>query len=548
MASALAFSTNRFLNSRALLFPSVSSNPLVISKISTVSHLSTKDAGHHMKLKHPSRASAEGIPSELMDEDSKFVPLNAEDSAYGPPALLLLGFEVEEAVKIRELLKELDGEFLKVIFCTEYMIPRSLWEAMNTSQTNLETVKIAKSLPRICFLSGLSGEEMMMFIDAFPETGLEPAVFAALVPNSADKPLEELIEEIMGDHEMLKSWKDLTSRNKNLKIVIIFHSWVFLENMNTGEISTKCDEEVLNLKHRKWKSTEEIIFNVAFVICDKSSNELPLGFDKMHGFSIVDGFAEITESLAEMINYVANEPSVGLFYVQQHTRNAVPNVIRLKNNVVEKSRETNLHTEDLEDSITVVKSMKECGFPVADEMIRDIRTSLAILSAKQPRRGLINSPASGFQMGRTSSWGPGTWGRNGDDAKKDGKRTSNYFSTVFKSAKERASNFKWPPRDSKESTTIQVEKPLSYPNPSQLVGISSSSLPAAELDELPWSSLTADEQELDKEKDQDGVNSPPYNILLVTENHNDFQADKEAKLEEWLGRTADNQDKVQWSK
>lgn len=36
-------------------------------------------------------------------------------------------------------------------------------------------------------------------------TGLEPAVFAALVPNSADKPLEELIEEIMGDHEMMVS-------------------------------------------------------------------------------------------------------------------------------------------------------------------------------------------------------------------------------------------------------------------------------------------------------------------------------------------------------
>ncbi|KAJ6767790.1 hypothetical protein OIU74_021623 [Salix koriyanagi] len=203
MASALAFSINHFLNSRALLLPSVSSNSLVISKISTISYLSTKDAAHHMKLKHPSRASAEGIPSELMDEDSKFVPLNEEDSAYGPPALLLLGFEVEEAVRIREFLKELDGEFLQVIFCTEDMIPQSLWEAMNTSQTNLETVKIAKSLPRICFLSGLTGEEMMMFIDAFPETGLEPAVFAALVPNSADKPLEELIEEIMGDHEML---------------------------------------------------------------------------------------------------------------------------------------------------------------------------------------------------------------------------------------------------------------------------------------------------------------------------------------------------------
>lgn len=35
--------------------------------------------------------------------------------------------------------------------------------------------------------------------------GLEPAVFAALVPNSADKTLQELIEEVMGDHEMLVS-------------------------------------------------------------------------------------------------------------------------------------------------------------------------------------------------------------------------------------------------------------------------------------------------------------------------------------------------------
>ncbi|KAK3030067.1 hypothetical protein RJ639_038478 [Escallonia herrerae] len=53
------------------------------------------------------------------------------------------------------------------------------------------------------FGHGGGGEEMMMFMDAFPETGLEPAVFAALVPNSADKPLRELVEEIIGDHEML---------------------------------------------------------------------------------------------------------------------------------------------------------------------------------------------------------------------------------------------------------------------------------------------------------------------------------------------------------
>ncbi|GER51252.1 septation ring formation regulator EzrA [Striga asiatica] len=151
-----------------------------------------------------SRVSSEDIPTGLT-EDSKFVPLNSEDQSYGPPALLLLGFQLEEAAKIQQFLKELDGEFLEVIFCTEDMINRSLWEAVNTKQSNVDASKVAKSLPRICFLSGLTGEEMMMLIDAFPESGLQPAVFAALVPNSADKHLAELIEEIMGDHEMLSA-------------------------------------------------------------------------------------------------------------------------------------------------------------------------------------------------------------------------------------------------------------------------------------------------------------------------------------------------------
>ncbi|KAL3649638.1 hypothetical protein CASFOL_006041 [Castilleja foliolosa] len=176
----------------------------------------------HLNLKHKyriSRASSKDIPTE-MTEESKFVPLISEEPSYGPPALLLLGFQVEEAAKIQLLLKELDGEFLKLIFCTEDMINRSVWEAVNTKQTNLEASKVAKSLPRICFLSGLTGEEMMMFIDAFPESGLEPTVFAAVVPNSADKPLAELVEEIMGDHEMLNLQMKRARRNAGYNIPV----------------------------------------------------------------------------------------------------------------------------------------------------------------------------------------------------------------------------------------------------------------------------------------------------------------------------------------
>ncbi|XP_057865511.2 uncharacterized protein LOC131073144 isoform X2 [Cryptomeria japonica] len=155
----------------------------------------------------PLRAASEGLPTELI-EDPKFVPLSEDDPRFGPPALLLVGFKYEEIAKIQTLLKDMGGEFLKVLLCTPDMIKLSLWDAMHTQQSDLKKVEVADGLPQICFLSGLTGEETLMFIDAFPEAGLESAVFAALVPNSAGKPVEELIEEIMGDHEILTRQKE----------------------------------------------------------------------------------------------------------------------------------------------------------------------------------------------------------------------------------------------------------------------------------------------------------------------------------------------------
>ncbi|THU67152.1 hypothetical protein C4D60_Mb05t21630 [Musa balbisiana] len=157
-------------------------------------------------------ASSEGIPTELA-EDPKFVPLSADDPIYGPPALLLMGFEEDEMEKVFVFLSSLFR--VQVIYCTEDMIKQTVWDAMHTEQINLVDVKIAKSLPRLCILSGLSGEEMIMFIDAFPETGLQPAVFAALVPNSADKLLGDVIDEIMGDNEMM-----ISAVRKAVKLVL----------------------------------------------------------------------------------------------------------------------------------------------------------------------------------------------------------------------------------------------------------------------------------------------------------------------------------------
>ncbi|KAJ4720721.1 MEF2BNB-like protein [Melia azedarach] len=270
----------------------------------------------------------------------------------------------------------------------------------------------------------------------------------------------------------------------------------------------------------------------------------------MHGFSTVDGFVEITESLAEMIKYVANEPSVGLFYIQQHTQNAVPNLVNLKNNVVEKSHETSLHSEDLEDSVIMARSMKQCGFSIADDMIRDIRKSLAVMSTKQAKKGLIQKPTLSFQTARTSSWGSVAWGRSSVHDQQDDGQNSSYFSNVFKTARQKASNLKWPQLDSKDSTMAQGEKLLQYPTPPLSVASAStsSSRPDMEADELPVSSQLADElheqEEEGKEEEDTNISVSSHNLSSQSENYDDFKADKEAKLEEWLEGTNGNPENI----
>ncbi|CAO2835109.1 unnamed protein product [Amaranthus hypochondriacus] len=234
--------------------------------------------------------------------------------------------------------------------------------------------------------------------------------------------------------------------------------------------------------------------------------------------SAADGFVEINENLGDMIKYVANEPSVGLYYIQQHAQNAVPNVIRHKNNISEKSHEVSLHTEDLEDSINMTKTMKQCGSPVIDEMIRDIKASLTIMSTKQPVRGVIKQRSSSYLVGSSSSWGPVTWARTTVSNQDDGEGSNYYFSNMFKSAKDKAVNLKW-----SQVPQFDVTQPIPFG--------SNISTQAEDTDELPLSSQVEDETVEGSNISLDRKLQP---LLPEEREYDEFKADKEARLEEWL--------------
>lgn len=271
-------------------------------------------------------------------------------------------------------------------------------------------------------------------------------------------------------------------------------------------------------------------------ISNITGNELTIS-SKMDGFSPVDGFVEIAECLAEMAKYLANEPSVGLFYIQQHSQNTVPNLVNLKNDVRGKSHGLSLQTEDSDESVTMVRSIKECGFPIIDEMVNDITKSLAIMSTKEPRKGLINYSSPRFQLGRTSSWASRTWMRKADPPPQSSKRTNSYLTTEFKSAKEKTGNLNLLQFDSSELSQTTGEQLSSYRNPALSDADATTSSTEIEVEELPVSCQIAEKLQDESQPDANMTNGL---LSFKSDSFDAFKTEKEAKLEEWLKGTSNH--------
>ncbi|KAK3121037.1 hypothetical protein QOZ80_8BG0645120 [Eleusine coracana subsp. coracana] len=247
--------------------------------------------------------------------------------------------------------------------------------------------------------------------------------------------------------------------------------------------------------------------------------------------SPADGFLCVKDGVDGMIKYVANEPSVGLYFVQQHARASMPILLDVKDKLMEKTHEVTLHTEDMEDSICAVRSMAEFGLPLADDMIKDINRSLQIMSKAQPKRGLIQNPIWGLQSGKSSE----TWDDLGT-SKSNGGSSMNYLSSMFNNAKQKASSLRWPqPGSVMKDDSSENSASSAAPESSQAGGQGASS-PDTEKDELPVSSQLSDVTTAVNQS------NPATDISETLETFNKFQEEQELKLQEWLKESEEAED------
>jgi hypothetical protein len=317
----------------------------------------------------------------------------------------------------------------------------------------------------------------------------------------------------------------------------------------------------------------------------------------MHHCLVIEGFEEVHENMSEMIKQVANEPSVGLFYVQQHIHNAVPILHEIKAKVVDTTQEEFICTEDMKDAIRSVKSMKGCGPPIIEQMIKKLNSSISLMSSMQQHRGkrqkiklqnqsidsillgkdniVLTTLGSAFQTASRAAWrsrasdgqevgGQVTEiGAPNNQNNYEGREnlssidvgTSNGFvQSVFKSALQRAGTLGWSSSSINESTPQIGDRMLARGSSSEAleadVAVSNSAHNASAMLQTSMSAaktvqlenLNAMTMPIHSSKELEGENLLPVDMVLessdqaleLSEDFEQFQADCAAKLEAWL--------------
>ncbi|GLJ39526.1 hypothetical protein SUGI_0807760 [Cryptomeria japonica] len=308
-----------------------------------------------------------------------------------------------------------------------------------------------------------------------------------------------------------------------------------------------------------------------------------------------EGFKQVNENIEEMIEHVANEPSVGLYYVQHHIHTAVPLLHRIKVQVIDATREVFICTEDMEDAISSLKSMQECGPPIVEKMIRKLNSSISLMSLTHQPRGqhrpvnvqsrsmfmskdnaVLSTLGSAFQTASRAAWRSnapdvqysavhiGEIDPFNNENNNEGKElplstdagTSSLVQSVFKSALQRAGTLGWSGSSVTEKAIQNNDGMLARSHDAEPLqaGVThaptafntctepESALSTAETVQILHTDVMNASMQNDKaEDDLPPASSPSLlrsdHTLERSENFEQFQAVCAAKLEAWLSES-----------
>ncbi|KAJ7299628.1 hypothetical protein O6H91_Y190000 [Diphasiastrum complanatum] len=280
---------------------------------------------------------------------------------------------------------------------------------------------------------------------------------------------------------------------------------------------------------------------------------------------------EVHDSLTEVIKQIANEPSLGLYFVQQHVHKVVPVVVSLKVQLVEETQEVVLSTEDAKDALTAVSTMKELGPSVIGKMRTILNSTISSLQDEQNvKRVQLGSPFS-EGIGQTSNveGGMASTDASGVETTTSANykaptilewhsetSSSGYICSAFESALQKAGNLGWKtsvlqvshnmPIDATEAaevgsflnTTAEALKQFAVIKPARYVRAVFDSKPQRSDYEAKDDQKILYAEDLERKNDMEEVESRLcIKDLVLEDTYEQLHEEQTAKLEAWLGNS-----------
>eukprot|EP00877_Chromochloris_zofingiensis_P001393 jgi/Chrzof1/11254/Cz05g29170.t1 len=143
----------------------------------------------------------DGAEMVRIDMDSTEGLGGTSEDAFGPLAVLLVGFMQQEVDAFRQLMNDMDADIVKIVPCTQAMLQGTLQQAMESQYPQYEQPPLGTH--RAVIMSGMYGSEVVEVISACRDAGLPPCVFAAAVPNNWSRNVKELTEAVWRDHSAM---------------------------------------------------------------------------------------------------------------------------------------------------------------------------------------------------------------------------------------------------------------------------------------------------------------------------------------------------------
>lgn len=119
----------------------------------------------------------------------------------GPDAVLLAGFALEEVAKVRDLLAQAGAPTHRVLRCSTAMLDLPLRDALSLELPGPPVP--ADQLPRAVILSGLSGAQIHVVIDAWKGAGLARPIWASTTPSNLEFTVKDLLKELLSEQRAM---------------------------------------------------------------------------------------------------------------------------------------------------------------------------------------------------------------------------------------------------------------------------------------------------------------------------------------------------------